>query len=633
MIGLCVVIITLPVLYFLLRNAALHYAFSRVQKQALQNFHLHITANTICFSGFNRVVIDSLTIQPENADTLLQVTKAECKISLLSLLTGKIGLDKIEVNGAYANIYNDSARNNIGFLKQRQKQTQSEPISSAVSYYDRVSNAEDKFFRAFNTAFELKDIHISYTDTTISENVLIQLQYDLHSLSGFVINQFLSDTILISGQVLDKNKSWQFSSEHLGKGDYYFPFLNSNHGVKCKFKTALVKLTFNQSSNQLQINTDLRATDFRINHWRLAENDVVCPQVQFKGLFSISDNAVELDSSSTLLLQSLPLKLFVNYHVKPDTAFAISVLMSETVSDTFFNALPGGMFTTLKGISCTGTLTYDLEFSIHTNQPDSLIFHSELKRKNFRLNHYGAVNYARINEPFVYDAYDKDRLVRQIPIGFENPMFVPLNQVSQFLPKAVLQSEDPSFMQHRGFLPESFRESVIQNYKERRFARGGSTISMQLVKNVFLKRNKTVSRKAEEALIVYLIENLAIVPKERMLEIYLNVIEWGPNVYGAGEAARFYFNKRASELTLQESIFLAGIIPMPKSFKYQFDKEGKLRSYMSGYFKILTSRMAGKGWISEIDTTGLLPEVKLKGPALRMVLPNDSTGFREEEDF
>ena len=167
-------------------------------------------------------------------------------------------------------------------------------------------------------------------------------------------------------------------------------------------------------------------------------------------------------------------------------------------------------------------------------------------------------------------------------------------------------------MQHRGFLADAFRESIAKNYKEHRFARGGSTISMQLVKNVFLSRDKTVSRKAEEALIVYLIENLGLVPKERMLEVYLNVIEWGPNVYGIGEAARFYFSKKPSELTLQESLFLASIIPRPKSFRYEFDNAGQLRPSMGDYFKILTTRMVWRGVLDPNDTIGLEPKVTLK---------------------
>ena len=78
---------------------------------------------------------------------------------------------------------------------------------------------------------------------------------------------------------------------------------------------------------------------------------------------------------------------------------------------------------------------------------------------------------------------------------------------------------------------------------------------MQLVKNVFLSRKKTIARKAEEALIVWLIENNNLTSKERMFEVYLNIIELGPGIYGVGEASRFYFNKKPAELTLSESIF------------------------------------------------------------------------------
>jgi membrane peptidoglycan carboxypeptidase len=247
-----------------------------------------------------------------------------------------------------------------------------------------------------------------------------------------------------------------------------------------------------------------------------------------------------------------------------------------------------------------------------------------MKQKNLHVQHFGVDNYTRINSSFTYDAYDKDRFVRRLAIGSENAYFTPLDQMSKYLPQAVLQAEDPGFMQHRGFYLDAFRESIAKNFKERRFARGGSTISMQLVKNVFLSRDKTVSRKAEEALIVYLIENLGLVSKERMLEVYLNVIEWGPNVYGIGEASRFYFNKKPSELTLQESLFLSSIIPRPKSFQYQFDKEGQLRTSMGDYFKILTTRMVWRGVLEPADTIGLQPKVTLKGQALHVVMPKDT---------
>ncbi|MBK7855387.1 MAG: transglycosylase domain-containing protein [Bacteroidetes bacterium] len=198
-----------------------------------------------------------------------------------------------------------------------------------------------------------------------------------------------------------------------------------------------------------------------------------------------------------------------------------------------------------------------------------------------------------------------------------------MQNISSYLQYAVLTSEDPSFFYHRGFVEESFRESIIENIKERRFVRGGSTISMQLVKNVFLSRQKNISRKLQEALIVWLIENNNICSKERMFEIYLNAIEWGPGIYGIKQAAEFYFAKHPSELSLAESIYLSSIIPRPKYFKYNFDKEGKLKPYLGSYYKLITNRMLSKTWITSFDTLNLQPQVILKGEALKLILPNE----------
>ena len=148
-----------------------------------------------------------------------------------------------------------------------------------------------------------------------------------------------------------------------------------------------------------------------------------------------------------------------------------------------------------------------------------------------------------MNEPFEYTVYEQGEPVRSFEIGPANPSFRPFNAVSRYLPLAIMQSEDAGFFYHNGFIPSAIRESLIQDIKERRFARGGSTLSMQLVKNVFLSRNKTIARKLEEMLIVWLIESDHLTSKERMFEVYLNIAEWGPMIYGAAEASRYYFAK------------------------------------------------------------------------------------------
>lgn len=179
-----------------------------------------------------------------------------------------------------------------------------------------------------------------------------------------------------------------------------------------------------------------------------------------------------------------------------------------------------------------------------------------------------------MSDEFIYTAYENGQPVYTFPVGPSWENFTPLDSISPLLQMSVMQSEDGAFFYHRGFLPDAMREALIHDLEVRKFARGGSTISMQLVKNVFLNRNKNIARKLEEALIVWLIETEHLTPKARMYEVYLNIAEWGPMVYGIHEAASFYFNKRPSQLSLEESIFLASIVPKPKHFKTHLRQMG-----------------------------------------------------------
>jgi hypothetical protein len=474
---------------------------------------------------------------------------------------------------------------------------------------------------------------VCYNDSAIAEKIYLpRIDYDRNNLSGIIINDLVKDTLLITGSVRS-DKEYTFQLIHPGAELHYLPFFDVERKLNCSFKCIKGVLRCDNTRNDFLIAPDIQVQDLHVKHWRLASDEVVVHSLGVKGKYHIGEKYVEVDSSSRLYVHSVSCKVFLHYRHRPTPLIALQLSMPETPSDTFFNSLPKGMFNTLKGISCTGTLAYDLALNIDSREPDSLKFSSLLRRNNLRIAHYGIENYERINGPFMYDAYSGDQVIRRIMVGPENPDYTPLNKISPYLSKCVMQSEDPGFMQHRGFITESFRESIAKNYKEHRFARGGSTISMQLVKNVFLNRNKTIARKAEEALIVYLIENLGLVGKERMLEVYLNVIEWGPGVYGIGEASRFYFNKRPSELNLPECVFLAAIVPNPKSFRYQFDKEGNNKAYLNDFFKIITQRMASKGWINENEAGETMPALKLKGPAIRMILPADSLPAVNDEMF
>ncbi|MBK7963124.1 MAG: transglycosylase domain-containing protein [Bdellovibrionales bacterium] len=149
--------------------------------------------------------------------------------------------------------------------------------------------------------------------------------------------------------------------------------------------------------------------------------------------------------------------------------------------------------------------------------------------------------------------------------------YVPLKQISKFLQKAIVLSEDSTFYQHKGFDWESIEKNARESWEKRRFKRGGSTITQQLAKNMFLSKDKTLTRKALEALITSKIE--ASLTKNEILERYLNVIEFGKNLYGIKAASEFYFKKSPANLNVPESAFLVLILPSPVKYSHSFFKK------------------------------------------------------------
>lgn len=150
---------------------------------------------------------------------------------------------------------------------------------------------------------------------------------------------------------------------------------------------------------------------------------------------------------------------------------------------------------------------------------------------------------------------------RTLVVGPRNPYWTPLDAVADLLVLCVVKSEDDRFYEHRGFDWDAVRQAFETNVERGRYARGASTITMQLARNLFLWRDKSLPRKIVETYVTWRLEQA--LPKERILELYLNVAEWGPGIYGIGEASQHYFGKHPSQLTLGESALLAVTLPNP----------------------------------------------------------------------
>jgi hypothetical protein len=379
----------------------------------------------------------------------------------------------------------------------------------------------------------------------------------------------------------------------------------------------------NRSGDELEINGSWKVKNLLVNHSRISLNDVIVQDASLDADMVIGKNFISIDSTSTIHMKDIDIHPYIKYTLSPSKIYELKIFTDELDAQQLINSFPQGLFESLEGIQVAGKLQYNLDFYLDSEKPDDVIFNSRLKNAGFKVKKWGKTNLQKINGSFVYTPFEYGKPMRDIIIGPENPDYTPIDQISPYLKNALLTAEDPSFYSHNGFVEESIRKSISTNFKEKAFKRGGSTISMQLVKNVYLNRQKTLARKIEEILIVWIMENGHLSSKQRMFETYLNLIEWGRNVYGIGEASRYYFSKHPAELNIGESIFLASIVPKPKSGLYRFEGDGSLRSGLSSYFNFIGGIMARRGLTPPDSNYYGFYSVRLK-ESLRSGLPVDS---------
>jgi len=142
--------------------------------------------------------------------------------------------------------------------------------------------------------------------------------------------------------------------------------------------------------------------------------------------------------------------------------------------------------------------------------------------------------------------------------------WTPLDRISPYLVQAVVISEDDKFWSHKGFDFEAIKTALRRDIRNKTWRYGGSTITQQLAKNIFLSPSKDPLRKLREFIITWRLENT--LSKKRILELYLNVVEWGDGVFGAEAASQRYYGKPASELTPREAVHLAVVLPSPRRY-------------------------------------------------------------------
>lgn len=267
-------------------------------------------------------------------------------------------------------------------------------------------------------------------------------------------------------------------------------------------------------------------------------------------------------------------------HFRTAPLFKLHLAVPTVACQDVVDSVPPGFADTLAGMRCDGRLSYELKGSLDTADMNSLDFEFRPLLGEVKITTLGdKVDFSRFAEPFTHQAVRYRRHpqpgepkfdVVTFQTGPGSPNWVPLEQVSPNFIKVITTTEDGGFFGHKGFLIEAIKSAAIANLKKGRFVRGASTITQQLVKNLFfVEREKTISRKIQEAVITWQIERS--MTKQQLLELYLNIIELGPGeIYGIGAASWHYFNRAPSAMTLLQALWLGSIIPSPPGYYGEF---------------------------------------------------------------
>ncbi len=625
------------ILIFSFRNTILNKVIRQVDYQFERDYQCNVTIQKAEFHGLTNVEFQHIALVPKNADTLVHINELKTGVSFWKLLIGDIQLGKLEINKGFVQLVKTKNGSNYDAFLRSKKEKDS---TAEVNYAKLLNRITSRLLDLVPTDMDVKGFAFKFNDkgnkVVFDFNQLVLNEKKLNTIIDVSSDNF-SQQWRINGFADPRDRKADLTFANTKNDTIRIPYIDKRFNLKTGFKSIHFNLeNLAMESGELHIDGYSSIEDLFVNNPKIASKDVRIKNARFDYRWIVGKRFIALDSTSTVELNKIKCQPFISYTNDKDKIYALKLKIPKIKAQDFINSLPTGLFRHFEGMEANGSFSYALKFEYNNHKPNELVFDSSLKPDGLKITKYGEADLSKINRPFTYRAIDKGIAQRPIFVGSGNWNYTPLSMMSPYLKKCVLTSEDPSFMEHRGFINSAFKESITKNIKTKEFTRGASTISMQLVKNVFLTREKTLSRKLEEILLVYILENNHISSKDRMLEVYFNIIEWGPNVYGIAEASHFYFQKKPWDLNVNQCLFLAQIIPFPKGFMTKFDANNKLKPSAKKTQTFLTNLMFKRGLLKANDTIGNFP-LHISGPAKYYLkqkpsaIQNDNTPVEEFE--
>lgn len=281
----------------------------------------------------------------------------------------------------------------------------------------------------------------------------------------------------------------------------------------------------------------------------------------------------------------------------PGEFFAFDIFMSRQSCDRVFRAVPEGLFPEgFEDFSFDGYMNASGGAWINFKDPEKTWFDGKIELDECKVVDAPETVSRMADDVFAHSVRAKNGEIYHAVVGKDTRCDVSVNSIPKSIYAALLVTEDGSFFSHSGIRINQLHASLKRNLREGEFARGGSTLTMQMVKNAFLSHEKTLARKVSELFLAWAIERGF--SKERILEIYLGIVEYGPGIYGICNAADHYFGKYVWQLNSRESAFLATLMPRPVQRHGHWCRNKISDKYLK-YINNVHTRMLAAGYISQ----------------------------------
>ncbi len=385
------------------------------------------------------------------------------------------------------------------------------------------------------------------------------------------------------------------SLKTLGIKDGAFGLAGVNHTtIAGHFKARL-----SRDAKLLEAEGDASIEGLGLNSERLSDELVAFPRLslQGKGKIAIDGTMMELRDAELTLGEARFQGAFEIEKVEDHVVFKANAEAPLVSCQALVDSAPRGILGPVERMLFEGTFSLDAGVEADTRQLSQMQVRWNFKNGCRAKAVPAALDPERFRGLFQREVIGAGNFPMQAEFGPHSPNWTSYDEISPYLESALLVSEDGRFFRHNGFDDRAIESAIRDNTRAGKFVRGASTISMQLAKNLYLSRNKTLARKFQEAALTSLLEQSF--EKRELLELYMNIVEFGPGIYGVRAAAQHYFNTSPARLSAAQAFFLGSILPAPT--REYFEADGHLNPARAKYVRTLLGIAEKRGRLSPAE--------------------------------